>query len=61
MLYDQATEVVEAYGVLNKSAGYAYPSTFVIDAEGAVVWMHRGSTSHRTPNKDIIAQLQKLS
>ena len=61
MLYDQAAEVVSAYGLLNQSAGYANPNVLIVDKEGAVVWRHKGSVSHRTPNRDILAQLEKLS
>ncbi len=61
VLYDQPAEVVDAYGVLNKSAGYANPYVFIIDTEGSIAWEHRGTTSHRTPNSDIIAQLGKLN
>ena len=61
VLYDVDADVVRAYGVLDSSGSDAVPSTFIIDTDGAVVWMHRGSTSHRTPNRHIIAQLEKLS
>ena len=61
ILYDPQAEVVEAYGVFNASAGYATPSTFIIDTDGVVRWEFVGSASHRTPSSEIIAQLQKLS
>ena len=61
VLYDESANVVDSYGVLNKSAGYANPYVFIVDTDGSIAWEHRGSTSHRTPNSDIIAQLEKLS
>ena len=61
VLYNPAADVVEAYGVLNPYASYAVPSTFIIDTDGAIRWQHVGSASHRTPNSEIIAQLEKLS
>ena len=61
ILYDPTAEVVKAYGVFVESSGIARPSTFIIDTEGEVRWEFIGSTSHRTPSSEIIAQLQKLS
>ena len=61
ILYDPAGDVVKSYGVLNQAAGYATPSTFIVDTEGAIQWEFIGTASHRTPSSEIIAQLQKLS
>lgn len=61
VLYDASGDVVRTYGVYNKASGYAQPSTFIVDTEGAVRWKHVGSTSHRTPTRDIIEQLEQLS
>jgi peroxiredoxin len=61
VLYDQTADVVKEYGVYNASAGYANPTVFIVDSNGSVVWKHRGSASHRTPNRDIISQLEKLT
>ena len=61
ILYDPAADVVKSYGVLNQAAGYATPSTFIVDTEGVIQWEFIGTASHRTPSSEIIAQLQKLS
>ena len=60
LLYDLDSQVSRAYEVYNR-AGYANPAVFVVDANGSIVWEHRGSAYHRTPLGDIIAQLEKLS
>ena len=61
VLYDVSGDVARAYGAYNQSAGYAKPYVFIVDTNGSIVWEKGGSTSHRTPNSEIIAQLQKLS
>lgn len=61
VLYDESGDVVKSYGVFNQANGYAKPSTFIIDTEGVVRWEFSGSTSHRTPTRDIIEQLELLS
>ena len=61
VLYDQSAEVINAYLVFNRSNGYAVPSTFIVDTDGVVRWEFIGSTSHRTPSSEIIAQLKELS
>ncbi len=61
VLYDQPAEVVKEYDVYNAGGGYANPNVFIVDRNGSVVWHHRASVSHRTPNGDIFAQLEKLS
>ena len=61
MLYDLDADVVKAFGVFNQSNGYAVPSTFIVDTDGVVRWEFVGSTSHRTPSSEIIAQLKELS
>ncbi len=61
VLYDQPAEVVKEYGVYNTGAGYANPNVLIVDVTGSVVWRHKASAYHRTPNSDIIAQLEKLS
>jgi len=61
VLYDQPAEVVKEYGVYNAGAGYANPNVFIVDRNGSIVWHHRGSASHRTPNSEILAQLERLS
>lgn len=61
VLYDLDTDVVKEYGVYNAGAGYANPNVFIIDINGSIVWHHKASAYHRTPNSDIIAQLEKLS
>ena len=61
ILYDESGDVVRAYGVFNEGSGYAQPSTFVIDTKGVVRWEFIGTTSHRTPSRDIIKQLELLS
>ena len=61
VLYDQAAQVVNEYGVYNASGKYANPNVFIVDTNGSVVWHHRGSVSQRTPNSDILAELDKLS
>ena len=60
MLYNKEGDVARAYGVYNL-AGYANPAVFVVDANGAVVWQHLASAYNRTPNSDILAQLEKLN
>ena len=60
VLYDKPGDVARAYEVYNL-AGYANPAVFVVDTNGSIVWTSKGSVSHRTPNSDIIAQLEKLS
>jgi alkyl hydroperoxide reductase subunit AhpC len=61
VLYDETGDVVREYGVFSEASGYARPSTFIIDTEGAVRWEFIGSTSHRTSTRDIIEQLELLS
>lgn len=61
VLYDENGEVAEAYDVLRSGFPEAIPSVFIVDANGSIVWQSKGSTYHRTPNSDIIAQLEKLS
>ena len=61
VLYDQPADVVKEYGVYNAGGGYANPNVFIVDKNGSLVWHHRGSVSRRTPNSDILAQLEKLS
>ena len=61
VLYDEDTEVARTYEVYNQSGAYANPAVFVVDTSGSVVWEHRASMYNRTPNSDIIAQLEKLS
>ena len=61
VLYDLDSQVSRAYEVYNQAAAYANPAVFVVDANGSVVWEHRGSAYHRTPLGEIIAQLEKLS
>ena len=61
VLYDESGDVVRSYGVFTESAGYARPSTFIIDRDGAIRWEFIGSASHRTPTRDIIEQLEQLS
>lgn len=60
ILYDESGDVVREYGVFNQASGYAQPSTFIIDTDGVVRWEFIGSTSHRTPIRDIIEQLELL-
>lgn len=60
VLYNKEGDVARAYEVYNR-AGYANPAVFIVDINGSIVWESIGSTSHRTPNSDIIAQLEKLS
>jgi peroxiredoxin len=59
VLYDQPAEVVKEYGVYAE-AGYANPNVFVVDRNGSIAWHHRGAASHRTPNSEILAQLERL-
>ena len=61
ILYDESGDIVREYGVFNEGSGYAIPSTFIIDTEGAVRWEFIGSDSHRTSTRDIIEQLELLS
>ncbi len=61
VLYDLPTDVVKLYDVFNSSTGHAVPSTFIIDAQGVIRWEFIGSTYHRAPMSEIIAQLQRLS
>lgn len=61
VLYDESGDVVRSFGVFNQATGYANPSTFIIDTSGAIAWEHIGSTSHRTPERVIIEQLQQLN
>ena len=61
VLYDPGTEVVNAFNVYNAGGKYANPTVFIVDTNGSIVWKHRGSVSHRTPNRDIIAELEKLT
>ena len=61
ILYDESGDVVRSYGVYSEGAGYARPSTFIIDTEGVVRWEFIGSASHRTPTRDILEQLESLS
>ncbi len=61
ILYDESGDVVRSYDVFNQRTGYAVPSTFIVDTEGAVRWEFIGSDSHRTPTRDIIEQLELLS
>ena len=60
ILYDENGDVVRAYDVYRAAYAEAIPSVFIVDRNGSVVWMERGSTSHRTPNSAIIAQLESL-
>ena len=60
VLYDVDTAVARGYEIYNQ-AGFANPAVFIVDTTGSVVWTHTGSVSRRTPNSDIIAQLEKLS
>ena len=60
VLYDVDTEVSRAYEVYNR-AGYANPAVFIVDSNGSLVWTQKETVSHRTPNRDIIAQLEKLN
>ena len=61
ILYDESGDVVKSYGVFNQGSGYATPSTFIIDTDGIIRWEFMGSTSHRTPSREIIKQLELLS
>ena len=61
VLYDESGEVAKAYDVLRSGFPEAIPSVFIVDSNGSVVWMQKGSTTHRTSNSDIIAQLEELS
>ena len=61
ILYDKTGDVVKSYGVFVESSGIARPSTFIIDTEGVVRWDFIGSTNHRTPAREIIEQLRRLS
>ena len=61
MLYDDPAEVVKEYGIYNAGSDYANPYVFIVDTNGSIAWEHRGSTSHRTPNSDILARLEKLN
>ena len=61
VLYDVDANVVKAYDVYNSGSRYANPNVIIVDTNGSIVWEHTGSAYHRTPNSDIIAQLEKLS
>ena len=61
VLYDEPAEVVKAYEVYNSGQDYANPNVFIIDRNGSIVWHHKASVSHRTPNSDIIRQLEELN
>ena len=61
VLYDESGDVVRSYDVFNEATGYAQPSTFIVDTDGVVRWEYIGSTSHRTPARDILEQLEQLS
>ena len=61
ILYDKAGDVVRSYGVFNEGSGYAQPSTFSIDTQGVVRREFIGTTSHRTPTREILQQLELLS
>ena len=60
ILYNVEGDVARAYEVYSQ-AGYANPAVLVVDTSGSIVWQSKGTVSHRTPNSDIIAQLEKLS
>ena len=61
VLYNKEGDVARAYSTYNQGAGYANPYVFIVDRNGSIVWEQRGSTSHRTSNSAILAQLEKLS
>ena len=61
ILYEKDGAVARSYDVYRADAAEARPSVFIIDSNGSLVWKDTGSTYHRTPNSDILAQLEKLS
>ena len=55
MLSDAEHQAAEAYGVFNLlKDGFAAPSVFIIDTDGAVVWRHIGGHANDRPGVQTI-------
>lgn len=57
LLADPEHEVAEAFNVYDLfGTGYAAPSTFVIDADGSIVWSYVGESRGDRPQASLILE-----
>ena len=61
VLTDESLEVITAYNVLDQTnLEIARPSTYVLNADGTIVWISLDLAGVRVPTSTIISELGKL-